>query len=138
MENFTPVSSLIGGILIGLSASMMILLNGRIAGISGILGGISSAHKADVPWRVAFIAGLVISPLLYMLFSQPPAVALTASNLQIVIAGLLVGIGSRYGSGCTSGHGVCGIARMSKRSIVATMVFMAAGIITVYIMRHVG
>ena len=138
MENFTPVSSLIGGILIGLSASMMVLLNGRIACISGILGGISGAHKADVPWRVAFIAGLVISPLVYMLFSQPPAVALTASNLQIVIAGLLVGIGSRYGSGCTSGHGGCGIARMSKRSIVATMVFMAAGIITVYIMRHVG
>lgn len=138
MENFTPVASLIGGILIGLSASMMILLNGRIAGISGILGGISGAHKADVPWRVAFIAGLVISPLVYMLFSQPPVVALSASNLQIVIAGLLVGIGSRYGSGCTSGHGVCGIARMSKRSIVATMVFMAAGIITVYIMRHVG
>lgn len=138
MENFTPVASLIGGILIGLSASMMILLNGRIAGISGILGDIAGAHKADVPWRVAFIAGLVLSPFVYMLFSQPFVAKLSVPNLQIVIAGLLVGIGSRYGSGCTSGHGVCGIARMSKRSIVATVVFMAAGIATVYMTHHVG
>ncbi|WP_047548663.1 YeeE/YedE family protein [Methylotenera sp. G11] len=138
MEDFTPIASLIGGILIGLSASMMILLNGRIAGVSGILGGIADAHKSDVPWRMAFLAGLVLSPFAYMLFSQPFAAKLAVPDLQIIIAGLLVGIGSRYGSGCTSGHGVCGIARMSRRSIIATAVFMAAGIATVYITHHMG
>jgi len=138
MEDFTPITSLIGGIFIGLSASMMILFNGRIAGISGILGGIADAHKSDVSWRVAFFAGLVLSPFVYMLFSEPFAAKLTVPDLQIVIAGLLVGIGSRYGSGCTSGHGVCGIARMSKRSIVATAVFMTAGIATVYVTHHMG
>ena len=138
MENFTPLASLLGGLLIGLSVTMMILINGRVAGISGILGSISSAHKADVIWRVAFIGGLVISPFIYMMFSQPPTVKLEASNLQIVIAGLLVGLGSRFGSGCTSGHGVCGIARLSPRSIVATLVFISAGIATVFISHHLG
>lgn len=138
MENFTPLTSLLGGLLIGLSVTIMILINGRVAGISGILGSISSAHKADVLWRGAFIAGLVLSPLVYMLFSQPSAVRLEASNLQIVIAGLLVGLGSRFGSGCTSGHGVCGIARLSPRSIVATLVFISAGIVTVFISHHLG
>lgn len=136
MENFTPLASLLGGMLIGLSVTIMILINGRVAGISGILGSISSAHKADVPWRVAFIAGLVLSPFVYLLFSQLPAIKLEASNLQIVIAGLLVGLGSRFGSGCTSGHGVCGIARLSVRSIVATLVFISAGIVTVYMSHH--
>ena len=138
MENFTPLASLLGGLLSGLSVAVMILINGRVAGISGILGSISGAHKADVVWRVAFIAGLVVSPFVYMLFSQPPAVKLEVSSLQIVIAGLLVGLGSRFGSGCTSGHGVCGIARLSPRSIVATLVFIGAGIVTVFINHHLG
>jgi len=136
MENFTPWSSLAGGVLIGLAASMMILMNGRIAGISGIVGSISSAHRADIPWRVAFIAGLVFSPILYGMLGNAPQFNLDASNLQIVIAGLLVGLGSRFGSGCTSGHGVCGIARLSVRSIVATVVFISAGVVTVYVTHH--
>jgi len=136
MENFTPWSSLAGGILIGLAASMMILMNGRIAGISGIVGSISSAHRADVPWRVAFLIGLVVSPFIYSIIGEMPVLNIEASNLQIVIAGLLVGLGSRYGSGCTSGHGVCGIARLSVRSMVATVVFIGAGIVTVYVTRH--
>lgn len=136
MEHFTPWSSLLGGALIGLAASLMILLNGRIAGISGIVGGISSAHRADIPWRVTFIAGLVFSPFLYGMLGNAPQFNLDASNLQIVIAGLLVGLGSRFGSGCTSGHGVCGIARLSLRSIVATVVFISAGVVTVYVTHH--
>jgi len=136
MENFTPLASLLGGVLIGISVSIMILINGRVAGISGIIGSISSAHKADIPWRVAFILGLVVSPFVYMLFSQPPAVNLAVSDLQILIAGALVGLGSRFGSGCTSGHGVCGIARLSTRSIVATLIFISAGIVTVYMRHH--
>ncbi|MEK9826478.1 MAG: YeeE/YedE family protein, partial [Methylotenera sp.] len=118
MENFTPWSSLAGGILIGLAASIMILMNGRIAGISGIVGSISSAHRADVPWRIAFLVGLIVSPFIYGVLGEMPVLNFDASNLQIVIAGLLVGLGSRYGSGCTSGHGVCGIARLSVRSMV--------------------
>ncbi len=136
MENFTPWTSLLGGILIGISASIMILMNGRIAGISGIVGSISSAHRADIPWRITFIAGLVISPFIYLLFGDIPVINLQASHMQIVAAGLLVGLGSRLGSGCTSGHGVCGIARLSIRSMVATIVFIAAGMLTVYLMRH--
>lgn len=136
MENFTPWSSLAGGVLIGLAASMMILMNGRIAGISGIVGSISSAHRADIPWRVAFMAGLVYSPFLYGMLGNAPQFNLDASNLQIVIAGLLVGLGSRFGSGCTSGHGVCGIARLSVRSIVATVVFISAGVVTVFVTHH--
>ncbi len=136
MENFTPWSSLAGGVLIGLAASMMILMNGRIAGISGIVGSISSAHRADIPWRVTFIAGLVFSPFLYGMLGNAPQFNLDASNLQIVIAGLLVGLGSRFGSGCTSGHGVCGIARLSLRSIVATVVFISAGVVTAYVTHH--
>ncbi|MEK9940356.1 MAG: YeeE/YedE family protein [Methylotenera sp.] len=136
MENFTPWSSLAGGILIGLAASIMILMNGRIAGISGIVGSISSAHRADVPWRIAFLVGLIVSPFIYGVLGEMPVLNFDASNLQIVIAGLLVGLGSRYGSGCTSGHGVCGIARLSVRSMVATVVFIGAGIVTVYVTRH--
>lgn len=138
MENFTPLPALLGGLLIGVSASIMILMNGRIAGISGILGGISGAHRADIPWRIAFIGGLVVSPLLYALVQSPIPLNLSVSSLQIAVGGLLVGLGSRFGSGCTSGHGVCGIARLSVRSIVATMVFMASGIATVYLTHHVG
>jgi len=136
MENFTPWSSLAGGILIGLAASIMILMNGRIAGISGIVGSISSAHRADVPWRIAFLVGLIVSPFIYGVLGEMPVLNFDASNLQIVIAGLLVGLGSRYGSGCTSGHGVCGIARLSVRSMVATVVFIGAGIVTVHVTRH--
>lgn len=136
MENFTPWSSLAGGILIGLAASMMILMNGRIAGVSGIVGSISSAHRADIPWRIAFVIGLIVSPLVYGVFGNMPTFTLETTHLQIVVAGLLVGLGSRFGSGCTSGHGVCGIARLSGRSIVATVVFISAGVVTVYVMRH--
>lgn len=138
MEHFTPWSSLLGGALIGLAASLMILLNGRIAGISGIVGGISSAHRADIPWRLAFIVGLILSPFLYGRFAQLPTLHLEASHLHIVLAGLLVGLGSRFGSGCTSGHGVCGIARLSVRSVIATLVFMGAGVITVYLTHHLN
>lgn len=136
MENFTPWSSLAGGILIGLAASMMILMNGRIAGVSGIVGSISSAHRADIPWRIAFVIGLIVSPLVYGVFGKVPTFTLETTHLQIVVAGLLVGLGSRFGSGCTSGHGVCGIARLSERSILATVVFISAGVVTVYVMRH--
>lgn len=136
MENFTPWTSLLGGMLIGISASIMILMNGRIAGISGIVGSISSAHRADIPWRITFIAGVVVSPFIYALFGDIPAINLQASHIQIVAAGLLVGLGSRLGSGCTSGHGVCGIARLSIRSIVATIVFITTGMLTVYLTRH--
>lgn len=136
MENFTPWSSLAGGILIGLAASMMVLMNGRIAGVSGIVGSISSAHRADIPWRIAFVIGLIVSPLVYGVFGKVPTFTLETTHLQIVVAGLLVGLGSRFGSGCTSGHGVCGIARLSGRSILATVVFISAGVVTVYVMRH--
>lgn len=136
MENFTPLTSLLGGLLIGVSAAIMILMNGRIAGISGILGSIPSAHRADISWRVTFIIGLVLSPFVYLWFSPLPVVTLEASHLQIVIAGLFVGLGSRLGSGCTSGHGVCGIARLSPRSIIATLIFISAGVVTVYVSHY--
>lgn len=138
MENFTPWSSLLGGMLIGVSVTIMILLNGRIAGISGIIGSLSSAHRADILWRITFIAGLILSPFVYGIFAPVPTFNLEASNPYVLLAGLLVGLGSRLGSGCTSGHGVCGIARLSVRSIVATLVFISAGVVTVYLTHHLG
>ena len=135
-ENFTPWSALAGGIIIGLSAAGFILLNGRIAGISGILGGLLVPQKRDVLWRIAFLAGMFAAPLLWMMTAELPAIEIKASNPILVAAGLLVGIGTRYGSGCTSGHGVCGLSRLSARSLTATLAFMAAGFITVYIIRH--
>lgn len=133
---FTPWSSLAGGIVIGISAAMLILLNGRIAGISGVLGGLLRPLRGDVTWRVAFIAGLVGAPLLYALFSELPRPQIDSGYAGLIAAGLLVGVGTRYGSGCTSGHGVCGISRLSPRSLVATAAFMLAGFVTVYIVRH--
>ncbi len=134
---FTPWSSLAGGILIGISAAMFALLNGRIAGISGVLGGLLKPATGDVAWRVAFIVGLVVAPLVYALFSdlQPPQI--DAGTGALVLAGLLVGVGTRYGSGCTSGHGVCGLSRLSPRSLAATLAFMGAGFMTVYVTRHI-
>lgn len=133
---FTPWSSLLGGALIGLAAAMLVLLNGRIAGISGVLGGLFKPVQADTAWRAAFVAGLVGAPLLYALFSELPAVRIDAGYGALVAAGLLVGIGTRYGSGCTSGHGVCGLARLSPRSLVATLAFMGTGFVTVFVLRH--
>ncbi len=135
-ENFTPWSALVGGILIGVSAAAFVLLNGRIAGISGILGGLLAPRKRDVLWRVAFLVGMVAAPLIWMMTADLPAIEINASYPVLVAAGLLVGIGTRYGSGCTSGHGVCGLSRLSVRSLVATLTFMAAGFVTVYIIRH--
>jgi len=135
---FTPLNSLLGGMLIGLAASLLILLNGRIAGISGILGGLLTAKGNDTNWRLAFLSGLIVAPLIYGAVHALPAVTINAGNTTIIIAGLLVGIGTRYGSGCTSGHGVCGIARLSPRSIAATCAFILAGVVTVFLARQLG
>ena len=134
--HFTPWTSLAGGVLIGLAAAMLLLLNGKIAGISGILGGLLRPRAGDIGWRVAFIAGLVAAPLLYRLAAPLPVVQVDTGTGWLVVAGLLVGLGTRYGSGCTSGHGVCGLSRMSPRSLVATAAFMAAGFVTVFVVRH--
>jgi uncharacterized membrane protein YedE/YeeE len=134
--NFTPWSSLAGGALIGLAATLFILLNGRIAGISGVVAGLLRPAKGDVLWRVAFIAGLVISPVLFQAAFEQPDIEVEASTLTLIVAGVLVGIGTRYGSGCTSGHGVCGLSRRSPRSLVATAAFMASGFLTVFVIRH--
>lgn len=134
---FTPWSALIGGALIGLAAAMLVLLNGRIAGISGILGGLLRPVSSDVAWRVAFVLGLVGSPWVYGLVTAWPVPRIDAGYTALVVAGLLVGVGTRYGSGCTSGHGVCGLSRLSPRSLVATVAFMAAGFLTVFVLRHV-
>jgi uncharacterized membrane protein YedE/YeeE len=134
--HFTPWTSLAGGVLIGTAAAMLVLLNGKIAGISGILGGLLRPLAGDLGWRVAFIAGLVAAPLLYQLVAPLPAVRVDADTGLLLAAGLLVGVGTRYGSGCTSGHGVCGLSRLSARSMVATAVFMAAGFATVFVIRH--
>lgn len=135
-NNFTPWASLAGGMLIGLSAAVFVLFNGRIAGISGILGGLLEWPKGDVAWRVAFLAGLIGAPLLYGAVLTLPEVRIDADFSTLIIAGLLVGVGTRYGSGCTSGHGVCGLSRMSPRSLVATVAFMLAGFATVFVVRH--
>lgn len=134
---FTPWTALAGGLLIGFAAAMLLLLNGRIAGISGIAGGLLKPVRGDVAWRAAFIAGLVGAPLVYALFAALPAMQVDASYGALVAAGLLVGVGTRYGSGCTSGHGVCGLSRLSLRSLVATATFMGAGFATVFLVRHV-
>jgi uncharacterized membrane protein YedE/YeeE len=134
--HFTLWSSLAGGILIGVSAAIFILFNGRIAGISGILGGLMHPARNDILWRVAFLAGLMMAPLLYGMAAPLPEAVLDADAGTLIAAGLLVGIGTRYGAGCTSGHGVCGIARLSARSLAATACFMAAGFATVFIVRH--
>ncbi|MYN01447.1 YeeE/YedE family protein [Pseudoduganella sp. DS3] len=142
---------LLGGIMIGVAAAMLLLLNGRIAGISGILGGlvgrviprpaatatpgVAPAADGDSAWRIAFLAGLVAAPLLYSAFATLPAAQVDAGTGTLVVAGLLVGLGTRYASGCTSGHGICGLSRLSPRSLAATLTFMAAGFATVAVVR---
>ena len=134
--NFTPWSALAGGVLIGASAALFILLNGRIAGITGIIGGLFKPTKNDIGWRVAFTLGLIIAPLVWQSFQPLPSINIDANFTLLFIAGLIVGFAARYGSGCTIGHGVCGIARLSPRSIVATLAFMCTGFLTVFIIRH--
>ena len=138
MENFTPLSAFSGGLLIGLSATLLLLFNGRIAGISGIMGGLIKAPRAELFWRLAFLAGIVIGAFLFKQIT--PEFYLPRENYPIWLlacGGFLVGFGTRMGNGCTSGHAVCGIARFSIRSIAATLTFMASGFLTVYLIRHV-
>lgn len=139
-QNFTPWMSLSGGVLLGIASAMFILLNGRILGISGIVGGLLPPRAGDRGWRIAFLAGMAAAPLVYLWLAPTEMVQaprIDAGYALIVVAGLLVGFGTRYGSGCTSGHGVCGLSRMSPRSLVATVSFMAAGFLVVFVARHV-
>ena len=133
---FSPGSALAGGVFIGIAAAMFVLLNGRVAGISGILSGLLQPAKGDRAWRVAFILGLLAAPAAYLLAGPFPRPHIDVGWGALVLAGLLVGIGTRYGSGCTSGHGVCGLSRLSPRSLAATAAFMAAGFVTVFVTRH--
>ena len=133
---FTPWPSLAGGALIGLAAAIFVLLNGRVAGISGVIAGLLKPTRGDMAWRAAFVGGLLAAPLVYGLFAAAPPLQIDAGFGAIAVAGLLVGVGTRYGSGCTSGHGVCGLSRMSPRSLVATGAFMGAGFVTVFVVRH--
>ena len=136
MNHFTPLSALLGGLLIGTGAVLLILFNGRIAGISGIVGGLLRPITGDVAWRAAFILGLLMAPLAFRLVASLPAIQIDAGYPLLIVAGLLVGIGTRYGAGCTSGHGVCGLSRLSTRSAIATVVFMGAGFVTVFVVKH--
>jgi uncharacterized membrane protein YedE/YeeE len=133
---FTPGAALAGGLLIGLAAAVFVLFNGRIAGISGILGGLIKPRSGDIGWRLAFTGGLIGAPVIYSLFWRLPDIHIEANPVTLIIAGLIVGFGTRIGSGCTSGHGVCGLSRLSPRSIVATLTFMAMGFVTVFLVRH--
>ena len=138
--HFTPGNSLMGGLLLGLSSALFILLNGRVLGISGILGGLMPPKRGDSAWRISFFLGMIASPFLFSLLAPsglafPPRI--DAGYGLIILSGLLVGIGTRYGSGCTSGHGVCGLSRLSPRSLVATLIFMSVGFLVVYLVRHV-
>ena len=138
--NFTPWASLAGGIVLGLAAALFILLNGRVLGISGILGGLLPPKAGDAGWRIAFLLGMLAAPLVYGWLApegSAHAPRIDAGFATIVGAGLLVGLGTRYGSGCTSGHGVCGLSRLSPRSLVATLAFMGAGFVMVFVVRHV-
>ncbi len=137
-NNFTPGTALAGGLLIGIAAVLLALLNGRLAGISGIAGGPLKPARGDVAWRVAFFAGLVAAPAVWALFAgELPQAHIDAGTGTLLAGGLLVGFGTRYGSGCTSGHGVCGLSRRSPRSVAATLVFMAVGFAVVFVVRHV-
>lgn len=136
MTTFTPLQSLIGGLLIGFSTLLMILWLGKIAGISGIVGQLWSAAVGDRAWRFTFVSGLMLAPLLYACWAPLPAAQIVTSRPSLVLAGLLVGFGTRLGSGCTSGHGVCGLSRLSLRSLVATLTFMTTAILVVWLLRH--
>lgn len=133
---FTPWSALAGGAIIGVAAILFALFNGRFVGISGIVGGLLRPSFPDWTWRAAFLAGLIVAPIAYRSFVGPPDLTIDADYPTLVVAGVLVGLGTRYGSGCTSGHGVCGVSRLSPRSLVATLAFMAAGFATVFATRH--
>ncbi|VVE26704.1 YeeE/YedE [Pandoraea communis] len=135
--HFTPWTALAGGVLIGLAAVWLMLAAGRIAGISGIVGGLLWPRPGDVGWRVVFIAGMMVAPWVYRTVAVVPEAQIDASTAMLIAAGLLVGFGTRLGSGCTSGHGVCGLSRLSWRSLVATLCFMATGFVTVFVVRHV-
>ncbi len=138
MDNFTPVSALLGGALIGASAALFLVMNGRIAGISGILGGLIHSARNEISWRLAFLAGMFVAALIYVAFGGVlPPVVIGAPLWLLIVAGLIVGFGTRLGAGCTSGHGVCGIGRGSPRSLAATATFMTTAILTVFITRHV-
>lgn len=134
--NFTPWSSLAGGALIGLAASLFVVANGRIAGISGLIGSLLERGSEGVSEKALFLLGLLIAPLLWGIFATLPQIEFKSSGGALIVAGVLVGIGTRYGSGCTSGHGVCGISRLSPRSMVATACFMFSGFVTVFVLRH--
>lgn len=136
MTAFTPVSAALGGAMIGAAATLLWLSIGRIAGISGILGGLAAAPRGEGGWRLAFLVGLVGAPLVAAAMTSPPPVEVAAGPARLVLAGLLVGFGTRLGSGCTSGHGVCGLARLAPRSMAATGMFMAAAAATVFLSRH--
>jgi uncharacterized membrane protein YedE/YeeE len=133
---FTPWSALAGGAIIGIAAMLFALFNGRVTGISGIVGGLLRPSLPDAAWRAAFLAGLIVAPIVYRSLAGPANLTIDANYPTLVVAGILVGIGTRYGSGCTSGHGVCGLSRLSPRSLVATLAFMAAGFATVFATRH--
>lgn len=138
-NHFTPWASLAGGVLLGLASAMFILLHGRILGISGILGGLLSAKAGDSQWRLSFCAGLFVSPWVFQAVAPVDWMAaprIEASTAVVLLAGVLVGVGTRYGAGCTSGHGVCGLSRLSLRSAAATGLFMAAGFATVFVVKH--
>jgi hypothetical protein len=135
--SFTPVPSLLGGVILGVAAALYVLLHGRILGISGIISGLLHPTLSDSGWRLSLILGIISAPFMAALFFGIfPVVEIEADWVAIVIAGLLVGFGVQYGSGCTSGHGICGLSRLSPRSLVATIAFMAAGFLTVFILRH--
>ena len=138
-EHFTPWASLGGGVLLGIASALFVLLNGRILGISGIVGGLLAPRMGDIGWRLAFLLGMGAAPMGFVAVMPAellPVVRIDASEPLIALAGVLVGLGTRYGAGCTSGHGVCGLSRLSPRSLVATLSFMAAGFATVFLVRH--
>jgi hypothetical protein len=137
-SHFTPWASLSGGVLIGTAAAVLLLLSGRVAGISGIVGGLLVPRRGETAWRLAFVAGLFAAPLVVALVGANPVPRIDAGFGTLVAAGLLVGLGTSYGSGCTSGHGVCGLSRLSPRSLVATAAFMLAGVATVFVARHLA
>ncbi|PAV47037.1 YeeE/YedE [Pseudomonas sp. HAR-UPW-AIA-41] len=134
--HFTPWSALVGGALIGLAAGIFVLANGRVAGISGLLGSLFSRSREGLGEKALFLLGLLVAPLLWQLFTALPVIEFQGGWLSIALAGLLVGLGTRYGAGCTSGHGVCGLSRLSPRSLAATLAFMVAGFATVFVIRH--
>lgn len=135
-EAFSPYSALAGGVVIGIATAMFLILNGRIAGISGILGGLFRPMPGDILWRVAFIIGLIAAPTVWVAIAPMPEIRIDAGYDTLILAGLLVGVGTRFGSGCTSGHGVCGLSRFSIRSLFATLSFMFSGFVMVFIVRH--